>query len=521
MVEVAASTDEPSRAGPGVPHVAAGGVPWWWPPALVVAGSLVVRVALERAGNGFRSTHLHPSMWHLLETDQLIANPFAPLWDVHTTPPLFNVAVGVLLRWSPLPEGATFRLVFVAGGLFGAVALCQVLRAMGCRWWVASLTAVVVFSKPALLAFETYVAHESFVVPLLMGTVWAVAAYARQRTIGRYGLVLLAATALVLTRALFTPLWLVAVVAALLAWPPAAVDRRRVVLVTALPFVVVLGLMTKNQVRFGTFSLSSWAGMNLSRAALSPLGDERTERMIAAGELSPQARIMWFSQYEAYEPLFGPCATDFGTRALDDPVKDDASAAFPSANYNAACYVPAYEQAMTDSLAAIRHEPGVYARTVWASSLMYLSDTRRSHELGALGGSTAEVLQKAHALMNLERTTLARYPNVYPLPADVQLTLVVGLAVAVAAGARSLRRRWRGTATARDLVAVVVALTVVNVTAVGVTFDAFENARFREPLDPLVFGALLAGGLELAARAGQRRRAPAPADVEAVPEPVD
>jgi len=279
--------------------------------------------------------------------------------------------------------------------------------------------------------------------------------------------------------------------------------------------------MTKNQVRFGTFSLSSWAGMNLSRAALSPLGDERTERMIAAGELSPQARIMWFSQYEAYEPLFGPCATDFGTRALDDPVKDDASAAFPSANYNAACYVPAYEQAMTDSLAAIRHEPGVYARTVWASSLMYLSDTRRSHELGALGGSTAEVLQKAHALMNLERTTLARYPNVYPLPADVQLTLVVGLAVAVAAGARSLHRRWRGTATARDLVAVVVALTVVNVTAVGVTFDAFENARFREPLDPLVFGALLAGGLELAARAWQRRRAPAPADVEAVPEPVD
>ena len=60
--------------------------------------------------------------------------------------------------------------------------------------------------------------------------------------------------------------------AALLAWPPAAVDRRRVVLVTALPFVVVLGLMTKNQVRFGTFSLSSWAGMNLSRS-LSPLGE--------------------------------------------------------------------------------------------------------------------------------------------------------------------------------------------------------------------------------------------------------
>jgi hypothetical protein len=70
-------------------------------------------------------------------------------------------------------------------------------------------------------------------------------------------------------------------------------------------------------------------------------------------------------------------------------------------------------------------------------------------------------------------------------------------------------------------VAVVVAVTVLNVTAVGITFDAFENGRFREPLDPLVFGALLAGGLESAVRAWQRRRAPAPGQVPAAPEPVD
>jgi hypothetical protein len=519
MGEVAVPTVDPSDTGSRPP--VRRGVPWWRPTAVVVAGSLMVRVALAHAGNGYRPTHVRPSMWHLLEADQLAANPFAPLWDVHTTPPLFNVAVGVLLRWSPLPESTTFRLVFVAGGLFGAVALCHVLMAVGCRWWVASLTAVVTFSKPAVLAVETYVAHESLVVPLLMGTVWAVAAYARRRTLGRYGLVLLAATALVLMRALFTPLWLVAVAAVLLAWPPEAVDRRHLVLVTALPFVVVLGVMTKNQVRFGTFSLSSWAGMNLSRAALTPLGDETIERMVADGELSPLARITWFSPYEEYEPLFGACETDFGTRVLDDPAKDDGSAAFPNANYNAACYLPVYEQAMTDSLSAIRHQPGVYARTVWASSLLYMSDTRRAYELGALGGTTAEILDRAHALMNLERTTTARYPSLFPVPADVQLTLVAGLVLVVGAGARSLRRRLRGTATARDLVAVVVAVTVLNVTAVGITFDAFENGRFREPLDPLVFGALLAGGLESAVRAWQRRRAPAPGQVPAAPEPVD
>jgi hypothetical protein len=482
-------------------------VPWWWAPALAGTGALLVRVAVHLDGNGYRPTHVHPSMWHLLEARELAARPFAPLWDVHTSPPLFSTAVAVLLRWSPLPEDQTFRLAFTVGGVFAAVALCEVLRAVGCRWWIAALTAVVALSKPAHISAELYVSHEAFVTPMVVGLLWAVAAYARRPSLGRYGVVLTAATLLTLTRALFHPLWLVLVIVAVAVMRRPPVDLRRVAAVGALPLVLVVALMAKNEVRFGTFSLSSWAGMNWSRAAVYPLGHERVERMIAAGELSPQARVMWFSPYEDYERLHGPCDAHFGTSALDAPVKAESDAGVPAANYNAACFVPVYEQALEDSVAAVRHAPGIYARTVGASTLMYLTDTRRGEDLGALEGTTGDTLNRVHDVINLERYVRVWYPNVYPLRTDVQLTSILGIVVVLVAGARAVRRRRRGTATDGDVVVVVAALTVAFVTVVGVGFDAFENGRFREPLDPLLLGAVLGGGIEAAARALDRRRA--------------
>lgn len=61
------------------------------------------------------------------------------------------------------------------------------------------------------------------------------------------------------------------------------------------------------------------------------------------------------------------------------------------------------------------------------------------------------------------------------------------------------------------MVVVVVALTVAYVTTTSLLMDAFENGRFRAPLDPLVYGAVFAGALELLMRGlsalSARRRA--------------
>jgi hypothetical protein len=485
---------EPSGTA-GVPRV------WWWPAAVVVGLSLAVRGGLALAGNGFRTTQLRPSVMHLVEPERLAAHPLAPLWDVHTNPPLFNTGVGVLLGWSPLSDAATFRLVFSLGALVAAVALCEILRALGCRWWLAAPVAALMFAKPGVLAFEYYVAQESFVLPLLYGTLWAVVWYARGPSVRRLGAVLAVATSLVLTRALFSPLWLLGIVVVVVVVRPPPVDRRRVVLVASVPFVLVGAVMVKNEVRFGSFSLSSWMGMNLARVAVAPLGADRVDELVDEGVLSDAARVPPFQPYSAYEPDAGPCDSGHGTPVLDDPTKREGTT-----NFNAACFVPLYDQALRDSVAAIRHEPGVYARAVGANVVVYLSDDADAGSYGGLGGRLVTTLTGVHDVLGMEVDRSATYPNMWTARHDVALSFVLGLVVATGAGVRSARRRIRGAAAGRDVLVLAVAWTVLSISAVGVLADVAENARFRAPLDPLVIGILVAGVAETVARTVAARR---------------
>jgi hypothetical protein len=479
-------------------------VPWWWPVTVVAAGSAFVRIWLVLAGNRFEYYQLRPSVWHLVEPDRLAANPLAPLWDVHTTPPLFNVFVGVVLRWSPLSDEMSFRLAFSLGAIVSAVALCEILRALGCRWWVAATVAVVMFANPAVIGYEFYVAQEALVIPLLYGTLWAVVRYARGPSLARLGWVLGLATVLVLSRALFHPVWMLGLVAVVLAVRPPPIGRGQLLLVIALPFVLVVGVMAKNEVRFGTFSLSSWMGMNLSRVAVLPLGEERRRELVEDGVLSELALVTPYQEYAAYEPYVPECRSAHGTQVLDDPVKGDGNEKIVNPNFNATCYLPVYQQAQRDAVAAIRAEPGIYARTVGANVVAYLSET--DVRFGRPEGRMADALGDVYDVLALEVRATARYPGVWSIPGDVQITFVVGLVALLVAAARSVRRRLRSEAGARDLIVLVVAWTVVCTTVISVVADAFENGRFRSPLDPLVMGIVIAGLCELAARAVRASR---------------
>jgi hypothetical protein len=358
----------------------------------------------------------------------------------------------------------------------------------------------VVFSDPYLIGFDTFLAQESFAIPMLMALAWAVAAHAKRPTLGRYALVLTAGSLLVLTRAMFHPVWLVAVVAGLAILRPPPVEARRLVLVSALPFVLITGVMVKNQIRFGTFSLSSWAGMNLSRVAVAPLGDEARERLIDEGVLSPMADVAAFQPYDQYAPYVESCDADFGSRALDEPLKARTGTTFFNVNFNYACFVPVYQQAQRDALAAIRHEPRAYARSVGANAILFVSESPGPPYLGGLTSGPADVLRWAHRVIDLQVTTTVSYPRLWSQRAYVQLSLVPGLAIVTIAGMgaawRALRRRTRG----QDVLALFVAITVANVAMVSVLMDAFETTRFHAPLDPLVYGAVFGGGLELLLR---------------------
>jgi len=133
-----------------------------------VAALLAVRVVLWATGNHFSTNHIEPyEMWHLPPPEAMRSNPFGALWDQHSQPPLFAVFVGLVLRWSPLPDALSLQILFTAAACLAALALFDILRLCGVRRWVAAVAAVVVFCDPILVGYELVLYHEPVVVPLV------------------------------------------------------------------------------------------------------------------------------------------------------------------------------------------------------------------------------------------------------------------------------------------------------------------------------------------------------------------
>jgi hypothetical protein len=464
----------------------------WYGGAVVVGGFFAARIALWATGTRFSLVSLeYPSLWHLLDPAWLKSHPLGPIWDQHTQPPVFNTFVGLVLRWSPFPDGISFQLLYLAFGLASALALNSILRQAGCRWWIAAAVTVVVFSDPIVIRYEHQLTYECLVSTLLLGSIWAALRYATAPNLRWLGAFLAVATTLVLTRAVFHPLWLVVGTGILLVLRPPRADWRHMALVAALPLVLVVGLMAKNEARFGTFSLSSWFGMNLDRMMVDRLsGDEKAD-LIDDGVMSPQAVVPPFSSYDEYEPYVEDCSADHGSAALDAPRKEEGTI-----NFNYACFVPVYDQAQSDALGAIREKPGVYVGLVRGALVTFLAD-EPNDVVGDSGPVT--VLDGIHDTLAVEVSATADYRDI-ALPKRIHLTSLASLLALVVAGLWAAVRALRGDRSLLTVGLVFVGFTVAFATAASIGFELWENARFRVPLDPLLFGAVLAAPAELLAR---------------------
>jgi len=269
-----------------------------------------------------------------------------------------------------------------------------------------------------------------------------------------------------------------------------------VAVVAAVPFALILGLMAKNEARFGTFSLSSWFGMNLARMVVASLSGDERDPLIADGTISPQAAVQPFAPFEDYAAVgtraVTRCRADYGGAALDDPRK--ASEAAP--NYNYGCFLPVYAQAQDDAGAVIRHRPGHYVVMVRAAAVTYMSE----EGLSAVEPSKpVTVLDRIHDTLGLEIGMTAWYGDLR-LPMRVYPTAFLSLVGLVGAGVWAGWQALRGRRSVVVVVLAFVGFTLLYASAAGVLFEVWENARFRLPLDPILYATPLALAGEALAR---------------------
>lgn len=440
--------------------------------ALVFAAS---RIAAYAAGVRFDASPL-TWYWQYIDPPLLQARLLESVFYSHAQPPLFNLLLGVTLKLSGGAFGALMHAQFLVMGLMAAFGLFLLLAGLRVPARASVALTCVFTVLPATIVYENWLFYEYLTMTLL---VWmAVALHhfvARASTAAGLAFFALAAAA-IFTRSIFQLVWLVPIVAGLM-----AIVRPRLVLrCAAVPLLMVALLYAKNALLFGAPVTSSWLGMNLARGTVAHLDAPVRQVLVVNGALHPVAEIPPFSPLDAYAGVV-PLPAESGVAVLDRAVKSGGSP-----NYHAKGYVPVSRHYLDAALWMIRHEPGPYLNVVRGAVMLFFNpsadhapvDQNRQQIRAYDDIVTRAVYLRTPYLLRLGLGILAAY-----VLAGVYALVVMGQLVTA-----------RRTATPEACTVLFMGFTCLYVFLVSTLLEAGENQRMRFVLDPLAL-ALVASGV--------------------------
>lgn len=331
---------------------------------VVLAGGFVVsRLAAHLAGVRYDASLLAVSLQHLdlgLLEDRLVES----LWFQHTQPPLFNLLIGLVLKLSPISPERTFHLLWLLLGLVLVAVTYRLLIGLRVSRVPALVATLIITCSPTVILYESWLSYEYPLTVAITAIALASIRWVRTGSLRWLMTIALLAAGCVLTRALLNPLWFVGVLAVVIVARRPVGRWRPALLAIGIPTLVIVALMAKNQVLFGSPSFSSWLGWNLQRVTIDELPTETRQRLVDEGVLTPLATYPVFLPTDTYADVVAPCEREHpDIPVLADPTKPTTG----RENFNDECFLPIYRESLDNALAAGWAEPGPAARAVFGS----------------------------------------------------------------------------------------------------------------------------------------------------------
>jgi hypothetical protein len=458
----------------------------------VFGGLLLVRAVYYLGGTRFDTAFLHDG-WQLPDYSLLTHHLLSTTWYFHAQPPLYVLLVGFVLKLSPFPDGITFQVLWLGLAALLGFGTRRLLLVLHVPERVAVVATLVILCAPQVVWMESRPLYD---LPVTVAVTWLLVWGARYAASG--GLRPLAwcvalCTALVLTRSLFHPVWMVGVLVLLLVGrrPATDVSRKAVAVLLGVPFLVVAGLMVKNQVLFGEPQLSSWTGPSLTKVVQARTTPETRRADVAAHRASPLFALPPYQPLASYASSMPACHRRHpGVPVLDSPQKQTAPGVV---NFNDECFLAVFAAEQHDALRSIRHDPGHYAVNVGLAMRLFYIDV----PVQVRRARVERVVQRVYDVLELG------IPLQSPLYGDSEsgtfssrflLLLALALAGAVVRGLVELRRWARRRTSPAGMVWLVGASTCTWLLVIGAMLEIPENLRFRSYADPFLLCALVAAG---------------------------
>jgi len=321
----------------------------------VVAVGIFARLVYRACGVRFNADPLNNYI-QFLDPELLRHDLVRSLFYLRDQPPGFNGFLGVVLKLFPVHYAEAFGVIYFLGGLAFGVILYGLMLRLGVRVWLAAIATILFVDGPIATLYENWLFYTFPLAVMLCASALFLHRWLSARRLADAVVFFSLLAALVLVRNVFHPLWMLAVVAALLAVERAY--RQKVALAALGPLLIVCALCVKHLVVFhAIFQGRAIQQMNLAMLTSMRLPDAERTQLIRDGKLTI-SNVSMYAGPDAFR-AFVPPQPKSGIPALDDDYKSNGFS-----NWNSSIFVPVGKLYGGDARWTLRHRPGVYVGAV-------------------------------------------------------------------------------------------------------------------------------------------------------------
>ena len=287
------------------------------------------------------------------------------LYYLHAQPPLFNFFLGVVVKIFPESYATVFSVLYGAMALAMLLGMAWLMRRFQISDGLSGAVCLLFVLSPGFPVYRHWLFYTLPVAFLLVSSVVALTVYleksSRAALVTFSGLVL----AIMMTRSVFHPLWLVIAVAALAPFVHKRLERKRFLIACAVPLLMTNLLFLKNYVLVGSYSGSTWLGLSLTKRW--PLSQREVAKLKSQGKLPEFWQRRPFQEPDDYQRFgFFQNGTS-GHPTLDAPYKSNGEP-----NFNHRDYVAISDALLEADTGLIASYPRRYARRVVTSTMLFL-----------------------------------------------------------------------------------------------------------------------------------------------------
>lgn len=337
-----------------------------YPYVLLAVAFVLSRTAYYWAGVRFDARPIR-TFFQFIDPELLRHRLIESLYYLHMQPPGFNLYAGVVLKLFPDTYALAFHVLHLLMGLTICCLIYYLMSILGVTRWLAFGLTTLFMISPGVVMFENFMLYEYLLVFFLLVAATALYRFSAKGEALWVFVFFACLLCLLLLRNHFHLAYIACAAAFLLYLVKGR--RKEIIAASVVPLAIAGALYFKNWYYFGSFSSSTWLGMNMSTIATHQLTEEEARAFIARGLISPVALIDAGSPIQSYRPYIQmPPKTGI-------PVLDQEVTSTGATNFNNAVFLQIERYYMHDGLTVLRYYPKAYVRSLQRAWFAYFLPT--------------------------------------------------------------------------------------------------------------------------------------------------